>query len=125
MSTGVAYQVSPKLPDGTLINIQGDTEEEFKGRLAFFTENAQDVVGVSIALRAAWTVENPTAAAAPPAPPAGGTSAPSAAGDPAAPFCPHGQMVFRSSKPGGKQWTGYFCPSPQGTPDQCKPRFNN
>ncbi len=124
MSTGVAYQVSPKLPDGTLINIQGDTEDEFKERLAFFTDNAQDVVGASIALRAAWNIENP-AAAAPPVPPAGQAAAP--AGSPNAPHCPHGEMVFRSSKPGaaGRPWTGYFCPSPQGTPDQCKPRFNN
>ena len=41
-----------------------------------------------------------------------------------APSCPHGQMTWRESKPGAsKDWKGWFCPSPQGTPDQCKPKF--
>ena len=40
------------------------------------------------------------------------------------PACAHGPMTFRQAKPGsGKDWKGYFCPTPQGTPNQCKPQF--
>ena len=38
--------------------------------------------------------------------------------------CKHGAMTFRQSKPGApKEWKGYFCPTPQGTADQCEPKF--
>lgn len=38
--------------------------------------------------------------------------------------CVHGPMVYREAKPGsGKSWRAYFCPTPQGTPNQCKPEF--
>ena len=50
----------------------------------------------------------------------------SAAPTDAAPSCHHGVKVFRQAKPdSGKTWKGYFCPSPQGTPDQCPPSFQN
>jgi hypothetical protein len=41
-------------------------------------------------------------------------------------FCKHGQMVSKSgvSAKNGKAWSGYFCPAPKGTPDQCDPQFN-
>jgi hypothetical protein len=38
--------------------------------------------------------------------------------------CAHGQMVARSGVKNGKAWSGHFCPTPQGTPDQCKPSFD-
>lgn len=38
--------------------------------------------------------------------------------------CSHGSMQYRAAKEGsGKNWRGFFCPTPQGTPDQCKPVF--
>lgn len=39
--------------------------------------------------------------------------------------CPHGTMSWKSgfSAATGKAWQGWFCPSPKGTPDQCKPEF--
>lgn len=41
-----------------------------------------------------------------------------------APACQHGPRVWREAKPGsGKSWKGWFCPTRQGTPDQCKPQF--
>jgi hypothetical protein len=47
-------------------------------------------------------------------------------GNQPAPACQHGQRVWREAKPGsGKSWKGWFCPAPQGTPDQCKPQFVN
>ena len=38
--------------------------------------------------------------------------------------CAHGAMVYREAKAGsGKDWKAYFCPTPQGTANQCKPEF--
>lgn len=37
--------------------------------------------------------------------------------------CKHGQMVYRSGSKNGRTWEAFFCPTPQGTPDQCKPNF--
>lgn len=44
---------------------------------------------------------------------------------PAGKTCKHGPMTFRNgtSKKTGKPYSAYFCPSPQGTPDQCSPEF--
>jgi len=41
-------------------------------------------------------------------------------------FCKHGQMTPKSgvSKKTGKAWSGFFCPTPQGTADQCDPQFD-
>jgi hypothetical protein len=55
-----------------------------------------------------------------------GQPAASAVGSGGAKRCNHGEMVFRSgvSQKNGKAWSGYFCPTPQGTPGQCDPEFN-
>lgn len=39
--------------------------------------------------------------------------------------CKHGAMQWKSgfSAATGKAWQGWFCPTPKGTPDQCKPEF--
>lgn len=38
------------------------------------------------------------------------------------PSCAHGPMIERGAKPGAaRQWRAYFCNTPQGTPNQCKP----
>lgn len=37
--------------------------------------------------------------------------------------CIHGDMVFRSGNKNGRAWSGYFCPTPKGTPNQCSPVF--
>jgi hypothetical protein len=38
--------------------------------------------------------------------------------------CVHGEMNYKEAKPGsGKDWRAYFCPTPQGTVNQCKPVF--
>jgi len=41
----------------------------------------------------------------------------------AGPRCKHGARVKREGRSGRGPWTGWFCPTPQGTPDQCKPEF--
>lgn len=62
-----------------------------------------------------WTQQGTSPARPAPAPQAQAAPGPS---------CQHGPMTFRQSKPGAaKVWKGYFCPTPQGTPDQCPPQF--
>jgi hypothetical protein len=63
-----------------------------------------------------------------PAPQWAGPVAAAAPSGPPAPQCQHfeqyGPMVYREAKPGsGKNWKAWFCPAPQGTPDQCKAQF--
>lgn len=41
------------------------------------------------------------------------------------PTCVHGERTYRSGNKNGKTWEAYFCPTPQGTPDQCKPLFKD
>lgn len=47
---------------------------------------------------------------------------PLVAGPPAA-QCVHGAMVARSGNKNGRDWSGYFCPTPKGTVGQCAPVF--
>lgn len=37
--------------------------------------------------------------------------------------CKHGSMTYRSGSKNGRTWEAFFCPTPQGTSDQCKPIF--
>lgn len=39
--------------------------------------------------------------------------------------CKHGEMTPRSGEKNGKPWSGMFCPTPKGTPDQCQPIFTS
>lgn len=39
------------------------------------------------------------------------------------PVCQHGPMTHRSGSKNGRDWSGYFCPTPKGTPGQCDPVF--
>jgi hypothetical protein len=54
-------------------------------------------------------------------PPQGATQ-----GQQGAKFCQHGEMQYKTgfSQKTQKTWSGYFCPTPQGTPDQCPPQFS-
>lgn len=52
---------------------------------------------------------------APVAPPAGAS-----AGDRT---CSHGVMVKRTGQGAKGEWRAWFCPTPKGTADQCKPQF--
>jgi hypothetical protein len=50
-----------------------------------------------------------------PAAPAGATSAAKA--------CMHGPMTFREGVSAKGPWKAWFCPTPKGTPGQCKAEF--
>ena len=137
MSDNWKLQVSPKLPDGTLINLRAETPEEFDQVVNWATTNAAKFVDVVTAINAVNRVAplagnvTTTQVQDAPAQAVGGwqnqQQAPPSYAQPAAgpgPACKHGQMIARQSKPGApKQWSGHFCPTPQGTPDQCPPQF--
>lgn len=46
--------------------------------------------------------------------------APAAPAGGGAPSCQHGPRTFREGVGKNGPWAAYFCPTPQGTPDQCK-----
>jgi len=60
-------------------------------------------------------VPNPPQTYAQPSQPA----APQASG----PSCVHGPRVRRTGNSSRGAWVGWFCPTPKGTPDQCKAEF--
>lgn len=122
--------------------VRGNTFEEYIVRLAYFaghpdvdqalalangTQHEQAVNAVQTAFPGSTVIEStqPTPVApaqtfAPVAPPA--TAAPAT---PTGPVCKHGAMTHRTgtNKTNGSPWSGWFCPSPKGTPDQCSPQF--
>ncbi len=71
------------------------------------------------ALSSGGLAPQPTATRAPAQPVAQPAPAQPAAGE----ACVHGEMTFREGTSSKGPWTGYFCPSPKGTPDQCSPHF--
>lgn len=58
-----------------------------------------------------------------PAPTQARAAAPAAPSGPPAPQCPHGEKVYREGNGAKGPWKAWFCPSPKGTPGQCKADF--
>lgn len=142
MTDNWTLQISPKLPDGTLINIRGGSAEEVFAVLQQVEQNATNVASaiqaitaqgnVSAAFPASQNVQQqpeqswsqqPPAQQGPPQW-AGQQQAPqqNAPAGPA-PQCAHGEMTFRSGTKNGREWKAYFCPTPRGTANQCQPQF--
>jgi len=119
---GTKFQVNYKLADGTLINIYASSAAELESGLSDLAMNAALIKTTGVELGAsgapsASSAANVIAAAFP-----GSTPVQSSVIEEG--HCKHGKLVLRTSKPGApKEWKGYFCPSQQGTPDQCKPKF--
>lgn len=117
---GVKFQFNFKRNTGTLVNYYDYTGDEgvIKLGLAICANVAPEIEAVETIYNAkeelkialgARPVEQPR------------TQSASAEG---VKTCKHGEMTFRTSKPGAaKTWKGYFCPSPKGTADQCEPQF--
>jgi hypothetical protein len=122
-------QVSVKSPNGDLINVRANTADELSVLLEGLSDYSTQIAATSKAVSAAYTVlplstggstqdTAPASYSAPaqaqPASPMGGLSNPT---------CVHGARVFRQgvSKTTGKPYAFWACPTPQGTPDQCKP----
>lgn len=130
-------QINYKLDDGTLINVYAENGPELTNLLEGLQQAApliRETHGV-IALAKVASVDSVAKQAEQPTegwnnqgPPPGWVpqqtqqpqySQPSNGG----PTCQHGPMVQRSGNKNGRAWTGWFCPTPQGTPNQCPPQF--
>jgi hypothetical protein len=122
-------QVSYKTPTGDLINIRAQTAEELSVMLEGVSDYSTQIAATGKLIQGAYTVaplgttgstvgttQSPTSATAP-------QSLPSATAGLSTPTCIHGARVHRSgvSKTTGKPYAFWACPTPQGTPDQCKP----
>jgi len=134
-SPSTKLQVNFKLADGTLVNIYADNVRELETSLtdismvsALIKTTSNDLGGASnispnvsaIAQQFKATVIEQPPVAYHQAPPAQTPPVQAGSGY----TCKHGEMTFRQSKPGApKAWKGYFCPTPQGTADQCEPKF--
>jgi len=143
MERNVSLTVKTK--DGSLVTLRADEPEELTARIsnAFVDDDFINAVSLMEAVirgasgtevKAVQSVqgalggqvvsspENPNFA--PVAPPVGApvaTPAPaSQAGDRT---CAHGTMVKRTGQGQYGEWRGFFCPTPKGTSDQCKPVY--
>jgi hypothetical protein len=129
------FQVSPKLPDGTLVNVRGATADEFFANIEAAVNIAPSIAALGAALTgtgnlaAAGVTGQPVqsvaqvaqqAVAAQPA-----SVTPINQGGPPAPVCKHGQMTFRDGQGKRGYWSAHFCPTAKGTPDQCEPVWGN
>ena len=129
-------QVSYKTPAGAMSNIRAKTTDElsillegigdFSTQIAAVQRLVVGAYGVAPLATPASTPSTTPPQSFAPAP----TQAPSATGPAvnnsagqATPICVHGNRIYRSglSKSTGKPYAFWACPTPQGTPDQCKP----
>jgi hypothetical protein len=114
-------QVNFKLADGTLINLYATNGAELEAQLNTIADTAALITSTSAAFGNSGGTAYAAAAL-------GGTVVSSTPSQTSSVIeeghCKHGKLVYRTSKPGApKEWKGWFCPSPQGTADQCSPKF--
>ena len=132
-------QVSIKSPNGDLINVRANTADELSVLLEGIGDYSTQISAVSKKIAGAYTVaplSTPSSTTNTTQPgfltqtqadnPFGGApmqTPPPASAQPTTPTCVHGARIFRqgTSKTTGKPYAFWACPTPQGTPDQCKP----
>lgn len=121
-------QFNFKTAAGDLFNLYASDEDEADELLEAFGRLVGKAAEISTLLRTASGASAALAAPAPALENVGGFQFPTQAPAPAresfggTPQCAHGSMIERSAKPGSaRQWKAYFCNTPQGTPNQCKP----
>ncbi|HET8768704.1 MAG TPA: hypothetical protein VFM86_15365 [Pedococcus sp.] len=132
MSENWKIQVSPKLTDGTLINLRAETPEEAEALFQWAFNKADAIIKTVSAFGAVnnvaaglggQVVQQETSQQGSWSQQGSGQTqqqAPAQSGE--GKRCAHGEMVFRESKPGAaKAWRAYFCPTPKGTQNQCEP----
>ena len=123
-------QVSVKSPNGDLINIRANTADELSVMLEGIADYSHQIAATSKAVAAAYTVlplatggSTQDTALQPSFVPTQAPTQSVGAGGMSTPTCVHGARIFRQgvSKTNGKPYAFWACPTPQGTPDQCKP----
>lgn len=130
-------QVSYKTPAGDMINIRAQTADELSVLLEGIGDYSTQVAAVQRLIVGAYntaplgttpltqgtlpsTYSAPTQVQGPLVTPPPSAITPAGT---ASPTCTHGARVFRQgvSAKTGKPYAFWACPTPQGTPDQCKP----
>lgn len=130
-------QVSYKTPAGDMINVRAHTADELSVLLEGIGDYSAQVASVQRLIVGAYNAAplgtagstagtTPSQFSAPIQQAAASVGAPPSAVTPAgtaSPTCIHGARIFRQgvSKTSGKPYAFWACPTPQGTPDQCKP----
>ena len=119
--TGTGY-------DASLIVVRGNTADELAKNVLALTEqeNGPDSSVVELVVDTENLVHAAYAAKAPEKPSTGGQggSQPDSGGE--VRLCTHGKRERRTgSKKDGSKWAGWFCPTPKGTADQCKPEWED
>jgi len=113
-----------------LINIRANTADELSVMLEGITDYSHQIAATSKAVAAAYTVlplatggSTQDTAPAPSFVPTQAQSPSAGQAGMSTPTCVHGARIFRQgvSKTNGKPYAFWACPTPQGTPDQCKP----
>jgi hypothetical protein len=125
----VALQANFKTTTGALLNVYGETPEEFEFNLKCFVSLVADINAAERALSApAQSASDPIAVIQNSFPGATVVSettrvqeAPAQASHGSAPACRHGQMSWVA--PANKPWKGWFCPQPKEATDKCSPQF--
>jgi hypothetical protein len=124
-------QVSMKATNGDLINVRANTADELSVLLEGISDYSHQVAATSKAIAAAYTVlplatggSTQDTAPAPSFVPTQAQPQSATVGGMSTPTCVHGARIFRQgvSKTTGKPYAFWACPTPQGTPDQCKPQ---
>lgn len=133
-------QVSYTVPNGPMINVRANTGDELSVLLEGIGDYSVQIASVQALIKAAFvalplattasTVDTPpwesfgATQAAPAFAGAPAATPPAQSGLPTTPTCHHGARIFRQgvSKSTGKPYAFWACPTPQGTPDQCKPQ---
>lgn len=123
-------QVSIKSPTGDLINVRANSADELSVLLEGLSDYSTQIASTSKAVAASYTVlplstggSTQDTAPAQSYAPTQAAPASATAGGMSTPTCIHGARIFRQgvSKTTGKPYAFWACPTPQGTPDQCKP----
>ena len=126
-------QVSYKTPSGDMINVRAQTADELSILLEGIGDYSHQVAAVQRLIVGAYAASplvtppstqgtTPPVSSAPPqaqVPSAMAPTTPQQGG----PVCQHGPRIFRQgiSQKTGNPYAFWACPTPQGTPNQCKP----
>jgi hypothetical protein len=130
-------QVSYKTPAGDMINVRANTADELSVLLEGVGDYSSQIAAVQRLVVGAYNVAplgtasstqdtTQSTSSVPPQAQAPLFTQPPSAITPsgiASPTCVHGARIFRQgvSTKTGKPYAFWACPTPQGTPNQCKP----
>jgi hypothetical protein len=124
-------QVSYKTSAGDMINVRANTADELSVLLEGVSDYSTQIAATSKMLNAATVAAPLATTTSTPDTPVWATSATAPTAPASAtvagmstPTCIHGARTFRQgvSKTTGKPYAFWACPTPMGTPDQCKPQ---